>query len=127
MLAKHQLIFAKTVHSAAGALQTEDQAALQLFLPLAQLRFSKTIGQDVPDDLHGHLQDFLRLLGSCTGIDGEQTGINISRMVGIDRIGQAAFFTDFLEQTGAHTTTDGVIQQNHGILPFILHGTAGKR
>ena len=58
-----------------------------------------------------HRQHFLDISRTGAGVDYELPGIDIRCGGGIDRVGQAALLTHFLEQPRGHAAAQGGVQQ----------------
>src|ERR1017187_4374019 len=113
--AEVHLLTRQVGHAAGGGFEAEHDVALELVFGSLQLCLRDGIFFETTQFLDGEPEDFRGFFGGGAGVDGEGAGVAEGTGLGVDGVGEAAFFADGLEEAAAHAAAEHGVEQEDGV------------
>src|ERR1017187_2619571 len=113
--AEVHLLARQVGHAAGGGFKAEHDVAPELVFGSLQLCLRDGIFFETTQFLDGEPEDFRGFFGGGAGVDGEGAGVAEGTGLGVDGVGEAAFFADGLEEAAAHAAAEHGVEQVDGV------------
>src|SRR2546426_1916687 len=108
--AKIKLLAREIGHARTGGLEGEHERALEMVFRAAQLFFGDERFLQRAKFLNGEVDDLADGVRGGAGVNGHHAGIGVRGKLAENGVGQAALFTNVLEEARRHAATEEIVE-----------------